>query len=61
MSRAKEVPIFGKQKVNFTPNFPLTHLCVSNGKVVLAMQNKTILKIDLSNPEFPEGIFSYEF
>jgi len=52
----KALPIFGKQKVNFTPMSPITHLCVSNNKVVIAMQNKIILKIDLREPDKPEGV-----
>jgi len=51
----KVLPIFNKQKVNFTPAYPLTHLCVSNKWLALAMKNKAILRIDLRNPETPQG------
>lgn len=53
----RELPIFNKSKVNFVPNSPITHLCVSSNKIVIAMLNKTILKIDPKDPEHPEGIF----
>lgn len=52
----RELPIFNKSKVNFIPNSPITHLSVSSNKIVIAMLNKTILKIDSKDPEHPEGI-----
>ncbi|CAL8101844.1 unnamed protein product [Orchesella dallaii] len=52
----REQPIFSKSKVNFIPNSPITHLCVSSNRITIAMLNKTILKIDPKDQEHPEEI-----
>ncbi|XP_037069600.1 vacuolar protein sorting-associated protein 18 homolog [Pollicipes pollicipes] len=49
-------PIFTKQKVNFTPTSPTTHLVVANNQLVIAMASKTLLRIDLLNPETPQEV-----
>ncbi|CAG0889315.1 unnamed protein product [Cyprideis torosa] len=40
----EDVPIFTRQKVDFSPSHPLTHMAVSNGHLLLAMGNKSLLK-----------------
>ena len=42
----EEHPIFSKTRVDFTPKHPLTHLVVSNNNIVMAMANKTLIRID---------------
>ena len=51
-------PIFTKQKVNFQPTSPITHLVVANNQLVVALANKTLLRIDLLHPESPHGMMS---
>ncbi|XP_078602605.1 vacuolar protein sorting-associated protein 18 homolog isoform X2 [Branchiostoma floridae x Branchiostoma japonicum] len=46
-----EVPIFNKQKIQFKPRDPITHLKVSNNMLVLAMSSNLLLRIDLENKE----------
>ncbi|CAG7718037.1 unnamed protein product [Allacma fusca] len=53
MSKTKDKPIFGRQRVNFNPSCPLTHICASNNILVLILQNKILMKIDIKNPEEP--------
>ena len=36
----EETPIFSKQRVNFSPTHPLTHLAVANNNIVMAMANR---------------------
>jgi hypothetical protein len=55
MKLEEEPPIFSKQKVNFSPTDPVTHLAVSSDLLVLTMANKILLRIDLRNPENPQG------
>ncbi|XP_023332203.1 vacuolar protein sorting-associated protein 18 homolog [Eurytemora carolleeae] len=43
---AEEMPIFKKMQVNFTPKHPLTHLVVSNSNIVMALANRTLIRID---------------
>jgi len=42
----EESPIFSKTRVDFTPTHPLTHLVVANNNIVMAMANKTLIRID---------------
>ncbi|KAG8227379.1 hypothetical protein J437_LFUL000387 [Ladona fulva] len=56
MKLEEEVPIFSKNKVNFTPSDNLTHLTVSSDVLVLASANNVLLRIDLRHPENPEEI-----
>ena len=44
----EEHPIFSKTRVDFTPKHPLTHLVVANNNIVMAMANKTLIRIDRS-------------
>ncbi|XP_064080342.1 vacuolar protein sorting-associated protein 18 homolog [Macrobrachium nipponense] len=44
------------RRVNFSPPHPITHLVVSNHHLVLAMANKTLIRINLSNPNNLEEI-----
>ncbi|XP_043212479.1 vacuolar protein sorting-associated protein 18 homolog [Amphibalanus amphitrite] len=49
-------PIFTKQKVNFQPTSPITHLVVANHQLVVALANKTLLRIDLMQPDQPHEV-----
>ncbi|CAG2107933.1 unnamed protein product [Medioppia subpectinata] len=47
MCSDSEDPIFSKHKLDFLPVDNITHLVVSNNHVVIALRNKTILRMDL--------------
>jgi len=42
----EETPIFSKSRVEFTPSHPLTHLVVSNSHIVMALANRSLIRID---------------
>jgi len=46
----EETPIFSKTRVDFTPTHPLTHLVVSNSHIVMALANRTLIRIDQEAP-----------
>lgn len=52
-----ETPMFSKQKVNFAPPERITHMSVSSDLIVLAMANGILFRIDLKQPDKPEGDF----
>lgn len=52
----EEAPIFSKQRVNFSPTHPLTHLAVANNNIVMAMANRSIIRIDQATPDKLEEI-----
>ncbi|KAL1465924.1 hypothetical protein MTO96_026986 [Rhipicephalus appendiculatus] len=51
-----EAPIFKKTRITFTPSHPITHLVVSNQILVLAMANKCLLRIAITNPNSPHDV-----
>lgn len=51
-----EAPIFKKTRITFTPPHPITHLVVSNQILVLAMANKCLLRITITNPNSPHEV-----
>jgi hypothetical protein len=55
MKMEEEPPIFSRHKVNFTPTDRITHLAVSSDLLVLTMANNILLRIDLRDPENPQG------
>ena len=55
MKLQNDGPIFTKQKVNFSPSDVITHMCISSNYIVIAMANNILLRIDMKNPEKPEG------
>ena len=56
MKLQEDTPIFGKQHVRFSPPHQMTHLVVNNNRLVLAMANKSLLRINLlQNPDDHEG------
>lgn len=50
-------PIFIKQKVNFLPSDKILHFVVNNNIIVIAMANNILLRIDMKQPDSPEGLF----
>lgn len=52
----QETPIFSKFRINYSPLYPITHLIVNNNHLVLAMSNKTLIRIDLLVPHEIEEI-----
>lgn len=55
MAIEDETPVFCKQKVNFAPPERIIHMCVSSELIVLAMANGILFRIDLKQPDKPEG------
>ncbi|XP_064634570.1 vacuolar protein sorting-associated protein 18 homolog [Lineus longissimus] len=51
-----ETPIFNKQRINFRPPEPISHLVVCNSYLVMAMTSNTLLRIDLEHPEAPDEV-----
>ncbi|RWS10458.1 vacuolar protein sorting-associated protein 18-like protein [Dinothrombium tinctorium] len=45
---SREVPIFRKHRIEFTPQDVITHMAVSNNHIVLALRNKKLYKINLN-------------
>lgn len=54
-------PIFIKQKVNFLPSDKILHFVVNNNIIVIAMANNILLRIDMKQPDSPEGLFLLVF
>jgi len=53
----EEQPLFSKQRIQFKPPDPITHLRVCSNNLVLAMASNLLLRIDLQNkPDQPEEI-----
>lgn len=50
-------PIFIKQKVNFLPSDKILHFVVNNNIIIIAMANNILLRIDMKQPDSPEGLF----
>lgn len=55
MKLEDDVPMFSKKKVNFSPTDKITHLSVSNDIIIIAMANNVLLRINLRQPDHPEG------
>lgn len=55
MKLQEDGPIFTKHKVNFLPSDKITHLAVSSNLIVIAMANNVLLRIDMRQPDKPEG------
>ncbi|CAL4082298.1 unnamed protein product [Meganyctiphanes norvegica] len=51
-----EAAIFSKLRVNYAPPHPITHLAVNNNHLVLALGNKTLIRINLLQPNKQEEV-----
>ncbi|XP_074661920.1 vacuolar protein sorting-associated protein 18 homolog [Tubulanus polymorphus] len=51
-----ELPIFNKNRINFRPPDPITHLVASNNFLVIAMRTNVLLRIDLDHPDNPDEV-----
>lgn len=51
----EENAIFKITKVGYQPPDDIVHLVVRNNFIVLALQNSSIIRIDLDNPSEIEG------
>ncbi|CAH1786190.1 unnamed protein product [Owenia fusiformis] len=51
-----DTPVFNKQRINFNPPDPITHLCVCNNFLVMAMSTNILLRIDLEHPDTPDEV-----
>lgn len=50
-----ERPMFAKQKVSFTPQYPVRHMCAQAGRIALVLVNNTLLRIDTKSPDNING------
>lgn len=55
MKLEDETPIFSKKRVNFSPTSSITHMAVGSDIILIAMSNGILLRINLHQPEHPEG------
>ena len=51
-----DTPIFNKQRINFDPPDPITHMCVCNSHLVMGMSSNILLCIDLEHPDSPTEV-----
>jgi len=51
-----DTPIFNKQRINFDPPDPITHMCVCNSHLVMGMSTNILLCIDLDHPDSPTEV-----
>lgn len=47
----EDVKIFTRQKINFTPPRAITHMVASNNMLMIAMADKTLLRINRDQPD----------
>lgn len=59
MKLEDETPIFSKKRVNFSPPDTITYMAVGSDIIIIAMSNNILLKINLLQPDFPEGKFLF--
>ena len=50
-----ERPMFAKQKVAFTPQFPARHMSAQSGRITLILVNNILLRIDTRSPDNVNG------
>lgn len=50
-----ERPMFAKQKVAYTPQYPVHHMCAQAGRIALVLVNNTLLRIDTQTPDNIDG------
>lgn len=50
-----ERPMFAKQKVAFTPQYPVHHMGAQSGRIALVLVNNTLLRIDTQSPDNING------
>ena len=55
-----ERPMFSKQKVAFTPQFPVRHMIAQSGKIYLILVNNTLMRIDTQSPDKINGEIEFE-
>lgn len=53
----QEKPIFAKQKVAFTPQYPARHLAANSGRITLILVNNLLLRIDTRSPDQLNGTY----
>jgi len=51
-----DTPIFNKQRINFDPPDPITHMCICNSHLVMGMSTNILLCIDLDHPDSPNEV-----
>lgn len=51
MTLEQEIPIFSKSKKDYRPPHKFTHVAISNKYFVGAMQDGTLLRMNLHNPQ----------
>jgi len=51
-----DMPIFNKQRINFDPPDPITHMCVCSSHLVMGMSTNILLCVDLDHPDSPNEV-----
>ena len=59
MKLEDDTPIFSKKRVNFSPPDTISHMAVGSDIIIIVMNNGILLRINLRNPDNPEGIRNY--
>ncbi|XP_071479921.1 vacuolar protein sorting-associated protein 18 homolog [Diadema antillarum] len=52
----EDVRIFTKNRINFTPPKPITHMAVNNNILIIAMRDNQLLRIDREHPDQPDEV-----
>lgn len=47
--------MFAKQKVAYTPQYPVHHMGAQSGRIALVLVNNTLLRIDTQLPDNIDG------
>jgi len=56
--REEEVvpPIFSRQRINFDPMAPISHMCISNNLLIMGLKNNQLTRIDIDNQALTDEI-----
>lgn len=56
-----ERPMFAKQKVAFTPQYPTHFMSAQSGHIALVLVNNTLLRIDSQSQDNINGELTFKF
>lgn len=55
MQLEKDLPIFSKTKMSFTPSDKITHVAICNKQLAVAMANGMLFRMNLQLPDQQDG------
>lgn len=55
MQLEKDLPIFSKTKMNFTPSDKITHVAICSKQLAVAMANGMLFRMNLQSPDEQDG------